>query len=245
MEEPAVGMKLKPSHKAIWVVVALLILAKLLETLVHVPFTNPSQQAIFSWKSLAFFVALLLLGSGFAHIVGFPGMWDEKVTNRQRIWTPIAIGLVVGVALLAADHSIGFSRLYAVAAGTPPLAVPFPYSVLVQGYAAICAAILFTLFSVSFLIWFFGTLLLARRWPNVIFWVIALAAAAIEPFTYAAPRHWALLHVAPVSAGLVAVLVLVYVMDLAGAVLLRRSGFTAALLMRVSAVAVWHIIGRI
>jgi hypothetical protein len=40
-------------------------------------------------------------------------------------------------------------------------------------------------------------------------------------------------------------LALVYAMDLAGAVLLRRFGFTAALVMRVSAIAVWHIIGRI
>jgi hypothetical protein len=245
VEEPAIGGKLKPSHKAIWVVVALLILAKVLETLIHVPLMSAPQQAIFSWRSLAFFVALLLLGSGFAHIIGFPGMWDEHVTNRQRILVPVAIGLVVGVALLAADHSIGFSRLYAAAAGTSTLAVPFPYSVLVQGYAAMCAAILFTLFGVSFLLWFIGTLLLARRWPNVIFWVIALVAAALEPFTYAAPRHWALFHVAPVSAGLVAVLALVYVMDLAGAILLRRFGFTAALVMRVAAVAIWHIIGRI
>lgn len=239
------GGKLKPSHKAIWVVVALLVLAKLVESLVHVPFTNPSQQAIFSWKSLIFFVALLLLGSGFAHIIGFPGMWDEKVNNRQRIWAPVGIGLVLGVALLAADHSIDFSRLYAAAVGTSSLAVPFPYSVLVQGYAAICAAILFTLFAVAFAVWFFGTLLLARRWPAKTFWVIAVIVAALEPFTMVAPRHWALLHVGPVSAGLVAVLVLVYVMDLAGAILLRRFGFTAALVMRVSAVAVWHIIGRI
>ena len=111
VEDVVTGGKLKPSHKAIWAVVALLILAKLVESLVHVPFTNPSQQAIFSWKSLAFFVSLLLLGSGFAHIIGFPGMWDEKVTNRQRIWAPLGIGLVIGVALLAVPVLLSVASL--------------------------------------------------------------------------------------------------------------------------------------
>jgi hypothetical protein len=245
VEEVATAGKLKPSHKAIWAVVALLLLAKLVESLVHVPFTNPSQQAIFSWKSLAFFVSLLLLGSGFAHIIGFPGMWDEKVTNRQRIWAPLGIGLVIGVALLAADHAIGFGRLYAAALGTTPLAMPFPYSVLVQAYDGMCASILFTLFAVSFSVWFFGTLLLARRWPSGSFWVLAVIVSALEPFTMASPNHWALLRHGPVLGGIAAVLVLVYVMDLTGAILLRRFGFTAALVMRLSVVAVWHIIGRI
>jgi hypothetical protein len=243
-KEPTNGGKLKASHKAMWAVVALLVLGKLVETVVHVPNMNPSQLAIFSWKNLGFFVALLLLGSGFAHIIGFPGMWDEKVTNRQRIWAPLGIGLVIGLSLLVIDHAIGFGRLYALALGTSSPGAPFPYSVLVQGYDAVCAAILFTLFGVAFTVWFIGTLLLARRWPRGTFWVIAVIVSAIEPFTMASQRHWALVHVSPVSAGLVAILLLVYVMDLAGAILLRRYGFTATLVMRISAIAVWHIIGR-
>ena len=244
-KEPAARGKLKASHKAMWAVVGLLILAKLAETVVHVPNMNPSQQAIFSWKTLGFFIALLLLGSGFAHIIGFPGMWDEKVTNRQRIWAPVGIGLVVGVALLAIDHAIGFGRLYATALGTSPLAVPFPYSVLVQSYDAVCAAILFTLFGVAFSVWFFGTLLLSRHWPRATFWVLAVLVSAIEPLTMARQRHWALLHAGPVLAGGGAGLLLGYRVDLTGAILLRRFGFTAALVMRLSVVAVWHIIGRI
>jgi hypothetical protein len=243
-KEPVTGGKLKASHKAMWTVVALLVLAKLVETAVRVPNMSPAQQAIFSWKTLGFFIALLLLGSGFAHIIGFPGMWDEKVTNRQRIWTPLVIGLVIGVALLTIDHAIGFARLYSLALASSSLAMPFPYAVLIQGYVAMCAAILFSLFGVAFPVWFFGTLLLSRHWPNATFWVIAAIVSAIEPFMMASGGRWALLHVAPLSAGLVAMLLLVYVMDLAGAILLRRYGFTATLVMRISAVAVWHIIGR-
>jgi len=244
-KEPVTGGKLKASHKAMWTVIGLLILAKLVEMTAHIPNMNPSQQAIFSWKTLGFFVALLLLGSGFAHIIGFPGMWDEKVTNRQRIWAPLGIGLVIGVALLALDRAIGFGRLYATALGTSTPPVPFPHSVLVQSYDAVCAAILFTLFAVAFSVWFFGTLLLSRHWPTQTFWVIAVLVSAIYPLTMAHQGHWALFHVAPVSAGLVAMLLLIYLMYLAGAILLRRFGFTATLVMQISAVAVWHIIGRL
>jgi hypothetical protein len=244
-KEPKTGGKLHPSHKAMWAVVALLVLGKLVEMVVHIPNMNPSQQAIFSWKTLGFFVALLLLGSGFAHIIGFPGMWDEKVTNRQRIWAPLGIGLVIGVALLVIDHAIGFGRLYAMALGTSLPSIPFPHSVLVQTYAAVCAAILFTLFGVAFPVWFIGTLLLARRWPNGTFWVIAVTMSAIEPLSMARHGNWALFHVAPVSAGLVAMLLLTYVMYLAGAILLRRFGFTATLVMQISATVVWHIIGKL
>jgi hypothetical protein len=243
-KEPGTGGKLKASHKAMWTVIGLLILAKLVEVVVHIPNMNPSQQAIFSWKTLGFFVALLLLGSGFAHIIGFPGMWDEKVTNRQRIWAPLGIGLVIGTALLAIDHAIGFDRLYAAALGMSSPGVPFPLSVLVQSYAAACAAILFNLFAVAFSVWFFGTLLLSRHWPSQTFWVIAVLVSAVEPLTMARQGHWALFHVAPVSAGLVALLLIYYLMDLAGAILLRRFGFTATLVMRISAVFVWHIIGK-
>ena len=43
----------------------------------------------------------------------------------------------------------------------------------------------------------------------------------------------------------IAMEVMVILLILIGAILLRRFGFTAALVMRLSVVAVWHIIGRI
>ena len=35
--------------------------------------------------------------------IGFPGIWDKRVTNRQRFLTPLAIGLILGVVLIALD----------------------------------------------------------------------------------------------------------------------------------------------
>ncbi|HVB99504.1 MAG TPA: hypothetical protein VNJ12_09280 [Candidatus Dormibacteraeota bacterium] len=241
-EPPPVRMT--ASHKALLGIIAFLVAAKLTEMAVHIPFQNPAQQAVFSWKSLIFFVAIALLGSGFAHVVGFPGMWEKGVSRRGRIWAPLGIGIVIGVALLAIDHATGFVRLYAAAVGAPPHSLPLGASVLFQLYAAVNASILYYLFALSFTLWFFGTLVLSRHWPSQTFWVMALVVSLWEPLTMASQRHWALLRLAPVSAGLVGILVLIYTMDLAAMVLFRRFGFIAALIVRVSAMSIWHIIGR-
>jgi hypothetical protein len=232
------------SHKVLWGLAMSLVAAKIIELLVHVPFRSASQQALFSWKSVAFFVTLTLLGAAFAHIVGFPAMWEKKIGNRQRVWLPLLLGIVLGIGLLAVDRVSGFSHLMAVVNGQPSLGVPFPYSLLVQLFVALCSAVLYNLFAISFTVWFFGTLLLSRHWPSQVFWALAILVSSWEPLTMATQKQWALVRVAPPTAALVGLLVLVYVMDLAGAVLLRRFGFVAALVMRVSAIVVWHIIGR-
>lgn len=241
---PPPALRLTASHKALWGLVILLLAAKLVETIVHVPFHNASQQAIFSWKSVAFFVVLALTGSGFAHVATFPGMWAEKLRVRQKVWTPLVVGIVLGVGLLALDRASGFGHLFAAANGVSSLSLPLPYAIFFQVYAAICAAVLYNLFALSFTVWFFGTLLLARRWPSPTFWVMATLVSLWQPFTMASQHHWAIFHLEPISAGIVGILVLVYVLNLSAAVLLRRFGFTAALVMWVSANVVWHIIGK-
>jgi hypothetical protein len=235
--------KITDSHKALIALLAFLVLAKLVAMGVHIPFQNAGQRALFGWKSIIFFMALALLGTGFAHIVGFPGMWEKEVSDRNRIWLPLAIGVVLGTALLAFDRGIGFAQLYAKAAGTVMSTPPFPYSALFQVFAGVGAAILYNLFSLAFTVWFFGTLLLARKWPSGTFWTMALVVSLWEPLTMASQRHWALFRLGPLSAGIMAILALIYVMDLVSVVLLRRFGFVATLVLRVSAVAVWHIIG--
>lgn len=239
------SLKMTDSHKALWGLVVFLLIAKLIAILAHMPFQSPGQQAVFAWKSVAFFVALTLLGAGFAHIVGFPGMWEKRFGLRQKVWVPIIIGLVFGTALLVTDHSSGFEHLFAVATKTTVPALPFPDLVLFQIFAGTCAAILYNLFAVAFIVWFIGTLLLARRWRSQTFWVLAVLVCFAEPFAMASQQHWALFRLGPLSAGIIGMLALIYVLDLTAAILLRRFGFTAALLMRLSAVFIWHIIGRI
>jgi hypothetical protein len=225
-------------------VAILLVLLKLIETFVHVPFSSPAEQAFFGWKSVLFFIALLLLGSGFAHVLGFPGMWEKKVTNRQRIWFPLLIGVALGAVLLAVSRAVASAHAQLALQAQAAHAMPFFYLLLVQTYKGVGSAIFFTLFPVTFAVWFIGTLLLARRWPTFVFWTITALVCLLEPYWTARSNHWALLHAGPVSAAVVALLALMYALDFVSAILLRRFGFTAVLVLRLSSVAVWHIIGK-
>lgn len=250
MTTPAEALPLQPprrkitaSQKALWSIVGFLVLAKLMELIVHIPFRNPSQQAIFSWKSTVFFAVLAVLGSGFAHIITFPGMWDPGVKNRDRLGTPLGIGVAFGAALVVVSRAADFAAAHAAAIHAPALHVPFPYSVLFYLYGGVCSAILYCLFPIAFSVWFFGTLLLARRWPRQTFWVMAILVSFWEPLTLAGQNHWALL-LEPRLPGIVVVLVLLYAADFVAACLFRRFGFLAALALRVSLVVVWNIIGK-
>jgi hypothetical protein len=238
-------MRMSASHKALVGLIAFLILAKLIEMAIRIPFRVPAQQGLFSWKSVIFFTSIALLGSGFAHIVGFPGMWDKGVSNRGRIWLPLAIGIVLGVGLLGVDRATGFSHLNATTFGVPSLSLPLGYSIFFQLFASVSAAILYYLFALAFTVWFVGVLLLSRHWPSQVFWILAVVVSFWEPWVLASQHHWALMRFTSAPAGVCGVLALIYAMDFASAVLFRRFGFLAALILRISAMAVWHIIGKV
>ncbi len=225
-------------------VALLLVLLKLIETFAHVPFITPAEQAFFGWKSVLFFIALLLLGSGFAHVLGFPGMWEKTVANRQRVWFPLLVGLALGALLLAASRAVASAHAQIALQAQAARAMPFFSLLLIQTYKGVGAAIFFTLFPVTFAVWFIGTLLLSRRWPTAVFWTVSAVVCLLEPYWTARSNHWLLLHATPVSAALVALLLLMYALDIVSAILLRRFGFTAVLVLRLSSVAVWHIIGK-
>ncbi len=237
--------KMSPSHKALAGLLGFLLLAKIVEMVLHVPFLTTVQQAVFSWRMTLFIAALALLGSGFAHIVGFPGMWEEGIGVSRKIWLPLAAGIVFGVVLLFADRSSGFATHSAAVAGVPTLALPFRFSVLFQLFAGVCAAILYNLFALAFTVWFVGTLILARRWPSATFWVLALLVSLWEPYMMASQGHGALIRSVHFPAGIWAMLALYYVVDLTATIFIRRFGFTAALVWRLSAVMVWHFAGRL
>lgn len=237
--------KLSASHRALWGLVAFLIAAKLLQMAIHLPLTLPGAAVLFSWeKGVAFFIALAFLGAGFAHVVTFPGMWDDGISNRGRIWLAIGTGVVLGLVMLGLDHVVHFSRALQAASGIAAPSLAFPASLLYYSYVGVCSAILFHLFTLSFVVWLIGVLILARSWPRATFWIVAIIVSLWEPLFVARQNHWALLHAQPL-AGIAAMLGLYYAGDLLGAAYFRRFGFTAVLLLRLSMVIVWHIIGKL
>jgi hypothetical protein len=228
--------KLSASTRVFLGLVLVVFVAKLLQILLHVPLPLRSEQMIFRWSFVVGIAVLAAVGLLFARLTDFPELWDARVGNRMRLVIPLLSGLALGVAALALDRAFGISSAWAAIEKMPTIHPPFPSSVLIYSYAAIAAEIFFHYFPLPFLVWFFSTLLFARRHQEETFWAMALVVSFWDPLTQTArlkgyPRASA------------ATFSLAYAENFAGAYLFRRAGFLAPLLLRLAYYAVWHIIG--
>jgi len=113
------------------------------------------------------FVGLILWRS-----LGFPEIWDETVTNRQRFLVPAIVGGVLGVVLIVAD--LIFSPFNGIGRLIHP---PFPTSFVASISAGIGEEILFRLFFISFWTWLVGKIILRRRGLAIVFWVVSTLSA--------------------------------------------------------------------
>jgi hypothetical protein len=228
--------KLSVSTRIFLGLVLVLFVAKILEVSLHVPLPLPSEHMIFRWSFVVGIAVLAALGLLFARLTDFPELWDARVTNRMRLLVPLLIGLGLGVAAVALDRACGISSAWAAVVKLPTIHAPFPSSVLIYSYAAITSEIFFHYFPLPFLVWFFSTLLFARRRQEETFWAMALVVSFWEPLTQTAglrghPRASA------------TAFALAYAENFLGAYLFRRAGFLAPLVLRLAYYAVWHIIG--
>ncbi len=228
--------KLSVSTKIFLGLVLILFVEKLIQVLLRVALPLRAEQMILRWSFVIGIAVLAALGLLFARLTDFPELWDARVGNRMRLLVPLVCGLALGVAALALDHALGISRAWAAISKMATIQAPFPSSVLIYTYAAIASEIFFHYFPLPFLVWFFSTLLFARRHQEETFWAMALIVSFWEPLTQTA----GLTGYPRASAGAFA---LSYVENLVGAYLFRRAGFLAPLVLRLAYYAVWHIIG--
>ncbi len=104
--------------------------------------------------------------------LGFPDIWDETVTNRQRFLVPIIVGVVLGVVLIVAD--LLFSPINGIGRLMHP---PFPTSLVASISAGIGEEIIFRLFFISFWTWLVGKIILRGRGLAIVFWVVSVLSA--------------------------------------------------------------------
>jgi hypothetical protein len=213
-----------------------LLIAKLIAVFFHVQFAVVPQQTLFRWYFVFLFTVLAGLGLLFARLTDFPELWDRQVTYRLRLVVPLALGFGLGAAALALDRSCGISRAWAAVANVPTIHPPFPSSLLLYSYSAVAGEIFFHYFPLPFLLWFFSTLLFARRHQEETFWALALIVSFWEPLTQING-----LKGYPLASA--AVFGLAYAENFLGAYLFRRAGFLAPLALRLGYYAVWHIMG--
>jgi hypothetical protein len=104
--------------------------------------------------------------------LGFPEIWDETVTNRQRFLVPAIVGAALGVVLIVAD--VIFSPFNGIGRLIHP---PFPTSLVASIAAGIGEEMIFRLFFISFWTWLVGKVILRGRGLAIVFWIVSTFSA--------------------------------------------------------------------
>ena len=104
--------------------------------------------------------------------LGFPEIWAETVSNRQRFLVPALAGGIAGLVLILAD--LVFSQFNGIGRLIHP---PFPTSLVASISAGIGEEIIFRLFFVSFWTWLVGKVILRGRGLTIVYWIVATFSA--------------------------------------------------------------------
>ena len=112
--------------------------------------------------------------------IGFPDIWDERVTNRKRFLIPALVGAAIGVVLIISDQI--FSPINSVGRLVHP---PFPTSIVASLSAGIGEEMIFRLFFISFWTWLGGKVILRGKGLTRVYWVVATFPRwLLAPCTY-------------------------------------------------------------
>jgi hypothetical protein len=126
---------------------------------------------------------------------------------------------------------LGWTALFAQQNELQAFNAPFPGSILFYSGGAIIVEVFYRLLPIPLIMW------LARgRGGSVIFWILAVLTSLIEPVTQNLPQF---------RAETLAVALTMFTFDfgvnMSQATMFRRSGFLAAILVRVAFYLVWHV----
>jgi hypothetical protein len=180
------------------------------------------------------------LGLKMAARLGFPDLWDPRVTNRMRFLLPAVTGFGLGLFFIATDT--GLSHISDLQPLPHP---PFPTSLAASAVAGIGEEILFRLFFVSLWVWVVSSILLKGRWQNRVFWIVALASALVFSASHIPSvlflYGWSSVAEMPATL-LVELLLLNGTLSLVAAHHLRAYGFLASVGVHFWTDVVWHVV---
>ncbi|MDD4860147.1 MAG: CPBP family glutamic-type intramembrane protease [Dehalococcoidales bacterium] len=191
---------------------------------------------------IAIFVygGLGLLGLKLAGKLGFAGIWEPGVNNRQRFLTPAVIGAALGVFLIIAD--IIFSQFNGIGRFQHPA---FPASIFASLSAGIGEEILFRLFFIPLWVWLISSLILRGKGRSPVFWIISVVSALAFALGHlpAVMVLYGYKTVAEISPVLMFEIILLNgIISIFAAYYLRKYGFLAAAGIHFWTDIVWHVI---
>ena len=176
------------------------------------------------------------LGLNLARKLGFPELYAEKITNKERFLYPGLAGAAIGVFFIFAD--LVQAQFHPLGRFPHP---PFPMSIVASATAGIGEEMIFRLFLIPFLLW------LLRKKPanNGAFWGVAIFSALAFAFGHF-PSLLILYGLKSISelpfAIFLAVVLLNGVVSLFAAGYFRKYGFLAAVSLHFWTDIVWHVL---
>lgn len=161
---------------------------------------------------------------------GFPEIWDANISNKERFWYPVLLG--IGFALV--EIVVGLAM------GLPDIHVPFPLSLPVYLSGGIFLEIVYHLIPTVFLVWILSNVLLHGKRQGEVFVLVALLVSVWEPVMQITGMHqMGLLPGTAVAAGL---FLFIFIGNLIPITLFRKYGFLAPVIWRLTDYGLWHVI---
>jgi hypothetical protein len=203
------------------------------------PASKPVMALAIAGGMLVVYGGLGRIGLALSRKLGYPDVWDQRVTNRQRFLIPAALGACLGLFLVAADAVL--SRFQSLGPIPHP---PFPISVVASAVAGIGEELLFRLFFISIGVWLVSRLIMKGRHERQVFWAVAVMASLAFAAAHlpAVPYVFHLKSISELPVAIwIEIMLLNGLVGIACAYQLRKAGFVAAVGVHFWTDMVWHV----
>ena len=174
------------------------------------------------------------------HRSSFVAAWDARIPVQRRLLLPLLVGAFFGVLAIGIELYTGSLQSLQETIGTK-ITVGFPQSLVIYTSLAPFLELEYLILPVSLLLWLIAGVVLRGRGEAPIFWVLALLASAIEPLQQG-PDVIAAAGGSITMLGLALYAVHSFSFNFSAAVLFRRYGLLAPILIRVGNYLIWHIL---
>jgi hypothetical protein len=174
------------------------------------------------------------------HRTGFPAAWDTRIPARQRLLLPFLIGAITGALSIGLELSFGLLSNFQETTGLK-VTIGFPQSILAYSSIASFLEFQYLLLPVPLLLWLISAVILRGRGQTATFWVLAVLSSCIELVLQSvALSSVEGVAIEPLVLG--SYLTNAFLCNFGAAVMFRRYGLLAPVLVRVGNYMVWHVL---
>ena len=166
--------RIRVSFRVFALLILCLVLVRVVIVTVPDAFRSTTQAGVFAWPMIGVLTVIGTLGVWLSDWVGIPGLWDDRVALRDRLWLPLLVGAGFGVLAIVVDWTTGWAAQTAAYLKLPSIHIPFPQSLLIYPVGAIIVDIIYYLLFIPLLVWLISNVLLKGHGQNIVFWCVGV-----------------------------------------------------------------------